>query len=414
MPWYKSGTVSVVQNSNAVIGTSTAFIANARVGDGFRGPDGGWYEVTNIASDTGLSINPPYQGATNAAGGYALAPLQGYVKDSADALRALVNQFGGMLAVLGNDPTTSGVREALGLSDTGGLPEGDNQYFTDDRVRAAALTGLVTTSPAAVVAADALLVGIGKLQAQVSARLPLAGGKMTGAINDATPEILASAATVDIGAAKSNVVLIEGSTAITYLGNIPFGARRTIRFLGSMVLTHAASLVLPGGVNITTSPNDAADFLSMGGGNWVCLDYVRGNGKSTAFSFDRSNILGAVSQVGGQPTGALLEYGTNAGGDFYKFASGLMICTKTFTAGPVSFSAGSYLFTSASEAVGAMPATFVGTPVVTCSGYAGATGGWPAVYAAPTASNWGNWAMYRQAAGAGITYFNFTAIGRWF
>ncbi len=61
MPWYKSGTVSVTQNSNAVIGTNTAFIANSRVGDGIRGPDGGWYEVTNIASNTAMSIAPNYQ-----------------------------------------------------------------------------------------------------------------------------------------------------------------------------------------------------------------------------------------------------------------------------------------------------------------------------------------------------------------
>lgn len=100
MPWYKTGTVAVTQNSNAVIGTNTAFIANGRVGDGIRLPDGGWYEVTNIASDTAMSISPNYQGATNGAGGYALAPLQGYVKDSADALRALVNQFGAKLAAL--------------------------------------------------------------------------------------------------------------------------------------------------------------------------------------------------------------------------------------------------------------------------------------------------------------------------
>lgn len=101
MPWYKTGLVSVTQNSNAVIGAGTAFIANSRVGDGFRGPDGGWYEVTNIASDTAMSIAPNYQGVTNAAGAYALAPLQGYVKDSADALRSLVNQYGAKLAALG-------------------------------------------------------------------------------------------------------------------------------------------------------------------------------------------------------------------------------------------------------------------------------------------------------------------------
>nr|WP_240321697.1 phage tail protein [Pseudomonas fluorescens] len=115
MPWYKTGTVSVVQNSNAVIGTNTAFIANSRVGDAFRGPDGGWYEVTNIASDTALSISPNYQGATNGAGVYALAPMEGYVKDSADALRALVNQFGAKLAALG----TTGNYDILPLTKGG-------------------------------------------------------------------------------------------------------------------------------------------------------------------------------------------------------------------------------------------------------------------------------------------------------
>lgn len=84
MTWYKTGTVTVTPGSNAVIGTGTSFIANSRVGDAFRGPDGGWYEVTNIASDTALSISPPY-GDPSA---YALAPMQGYVKESADALRA--------------------------------------------------------------------------------------------------------------------------------------------------------------------------------------------------------------------------------------------------------------------------------------------------------------------------------------
>lgn len=88
MSWYKTGTVNVTNNSNAVIGTGTAFISNSRVGDAFRGPDGNWYEVTNIASDTAMSILPVYQGSSDGSGLYAIAPMQGYVKDSADALRA--------------------------------------------------------------------------------------------------------------------------------------------------------------------------------------------------------------------------------------------------------------------------------------------------------------------------------------
>lgn len=151
MPWYKAGTVNVTLNSNAVTGVGTAFIANCRVGDAFRGPDGRWYEVTNAPSNTSLSISPAYLGPTASGGSYALAPMQGYVKDSADALRAIVNAYGAQLAALGTTgnydvlPVTKGgtggvtpaaARTGLGLksaavadivgtaSQSGGVPTG--------------------------------------------------------------------------------------------------------------------------------------------------------------------------------------------------------------------------------------------------------------------------------------------------
>ncbi len=101
MPWYKQGVVSVTQNSNAVTGSGTAFIANSRVGDGFRGPDGRWYEVTNIASNTALSISPNYEGPTAAGGFYSIMPVQGYQKDLSDQVRAILNDYGEKLAALG-------------------------------------------------------------------------------------------------------------------------------------------------------------------------------------------------------------------------------------------------------------------------------------------------------------------------
>ena len=101
MPWYRTGTVAITAGQTTVTGTGTNFSANARVGDAFQGPDGRWYEVTNIASGTVLSILPAYQGATLAAGTYGLAPMQGYVKESADRLRQIVDQWGSTLANLG-------------------------------------------------------------------------------------------------------------------------------------------------------------------------------------------------------------------------------------------------------------------------------------------------------------------------
>jgi hypothetical protein len=94
MAWYKTGSVSVTTGQTSVTATGTKFATNARVGDGFRAPDGEWYEVTNIASETVLGIYPAYQGVTvSNSTDYMIAPLQGYNKDSADRLRAITDSI---------------------------------------------------------------------------------------------------------------------------------------------------------------------------------------------------------------------------------------------------------------------------------------------------------------------------------
>jgi hypothetical protein len=44
--------------------------------------------------------------------------------------------------------------------------------------------------------------------------------------------------------------------------------------------------------------------------------------------YTQGNILGTVSQSGGVPTGAIIESGSNANGEFVKYADGTMICTN--------------------------------------------------------------------------------------
>lgn len=185
MPWEKTGTVSIAQHSSSVIGTGTLFIANGRVGDAFRAPDGAWYEVVNIASEGALSIAPPYQGVTVSGGDYALAPMQGYVKESADQLRTVANAVGSKFADLGTTgnydtlpinkggtgaTTPADARVALGLATTDGLPEGASLYFTAPRVLSTVLAGLATAGNVVVTAADSILAAIAKLQGQVAAR----------------------------------------------------------------------------------------------------------------------------------------------------------------------------------------------------------------------------------------------------
>lgn len=114
MPWYRTGTVAVTLNSNTVTGTGTSFVGNTRVGDAFIGPDGGWYEVTNVPSNTVLAISPNYRGATAAAGTYSIVPVQGYTRDLADQAKKMLNDWGSTLAGLGAVSTENIVPVAKG------------------------------------------------------------------------------------------------------------------------------------------------------------------------------------------------------------------------------------------------------------------------------------------------------------
>lgn len=114
MAWYRTGTVNVTASSTTVTGTGTAFVANARVGDAFIGPDGRLYEVSNIASDTAISILPEYIGASASAQSYAIAPVQGYTKKLADEAAELINDF----SQLGDLGTAAGLDAVTSSTDT--------------------------------------------------------------------------------------------------------------------------------------------------------------------------------------------------------------------------------------------------------------------------------------------------------
>lgn len=129
--------------------------------------------------------------------------------------------------------------------------------------------------------------------------LPLAGGVMTGAVDEAQGADIASAATINLEAATGNVVDVTGTTTVTAI-TLSQGACRTVRFTGALTLTNGASLVLPSGANITTAAGDYARFRGYAGGVVRCEAYQRASGAA---------LGGVVTSFNGRQGAVTLAYG---------------------------------------------------------------------------------------------------------
>lgn len=106
------------------------------------------------------------------------------------------------------------------------------------------------------------------------------GGTLYNALNEAKGTDVASGTNIDIGIATGNFIDITGTTTIASLGTIQAGTRRIVRFIGALTLTYnATSLILPGARDITTEAGDRAEFVSLGSGNWLCVAFLKNNGR---------------------------------------------------------------------------------------------------------------------------------------
>ncbi len=118
--------------------------------------------------------------------------------------------------------------------------------------------------------------------------------------------------------------------------------------------------------------------------------------------FHTGNILGAVSQTGGVPTGAIIESAANSNGRYTKFASGLLVCEHS-----ISLSA-------SSDVDWTFPAAFSATPLVF-----GQAGGGDRVLThgatAPNAISAGSLRGWIISNGTRTSSgFSVAAIGRWY
>ena len=132
-----------------------------------------------------------------------------------------------------------------------------------------------------------------------------------------------------------------------------------------------------------------------------------------------ASIIGFVGQSGGVPTGAIIERGNNANGDYTRFADGTQICFKAVGVNSTgSYAVASGLFGSDAYGNGAYPAAFASTPFVIASGVRNGGAASPlslaSCYTAQSQTSWGSWRVLAgDNATVGGTLF-LIAIGRWF
>jgi hypothetical protein len=118
-------------------------------------------------------------------------------------------------------------------------------------------------------------------------------------------------------------------------------------------------------------------------------------------------ILGAVSQTAGVPTGAIIERGSNANGEYVRFADGTQICTSPVINVDINVANGS-LFSSAAISP-PYPAAFASTPHP-FGGIHSTVNAWTNTRCLSTTWGASAWAVASRTGDS----LKLGAIGRWF
>jgi hypothetical protein len=122
---------------------------------------------------------------------------------------------------------------------------------------------------------------------------------------------IVAAGTTDLGSVREQAVSITGATTITSFGtSAPVGTVKFCRIAGSL-LTHSASLLLPGGRNIQSADGDT--FIArLGSGNaWRVLNYTRNTFQPHTDTTQTANATTAESDLNSYslPAGRLASSG---------------------------------------------------------------------------------------------------------
>ncbi|MBB3980104.1 hypothetical protein GGQ64_005351 [Rhizobium azooxidifex] len=207
--------------------------------------------------------------------------------------------------------------------------------------------------------------------------------------------------------------LTPAADRLPYFTNGTTAALATFTAAGRALVDDADAAAQRTTLGLTIGTNvQAYDALlaSIAGLTVAAGGFIRTSAADTAVA---QAIVGTVSQSGGTPTGAIVERGSNANGDYVKYADGTMICWFTLaTTGNVDVATGALFWQSAGTTWTFPGGAFAAAPTVTISGSRNdcACGG-SMTGVSTSAATVRAWASVSTAAAIALRC---VAAGRWF
>ncbi|RYJ63257.1 hypothetical protein [Pseudomonas songnenensis] len=183
------------------------------------------------------------------------------------------------------------------------------------------------------------------------------------------------------------------------------------------VATNGSTVVLASGAGIVVgsvllvhvlSAFEVADALPLGG---TAADSSKLGGTAAAEFYRQGNILGTVSQSAGVPTGAIIERGSNANGEYVRFADGTQICWRNNAESLTVDSVNGNLFRSSVEGTWMYPAAFSAAyPISGAAAPETPAARWASYLAGTTSLTYRHWGGTTSPT---IVATAVIAIGRW-
>lgn len=205
------------------------------------------------------------------------------------------------------------------------------------------------------------------LQQRITALAQAVGADIKQLQQASTPGSFFSLVTVAATSASQTSFTIPGGytpgAIVVFLNGSSLAPAYYTATNGSAVILGSGTGVAVGSelVVLRLSAFQVADALPLGG---TAADSIKLGGNDAAEFYRRANILGTVSQLSGLPTGAIIERGSNANGEYVRFADGTQICWAKSSTLYSSSTAYASVYRSSAGARFTFPAAFSSTPFV--------------------------------------------------